>query len=75
MSSVIDFGGRLSCTASIQWPGRSARTARFSDRVSTAVSNRPIALADAAPRFTARPPTSWRITGSRQSRSASFTSS
>lgn len=75
MSSVIDFGGRRSCTASIQRPGRSAGAARFSGRVNTAVSNRPMALADAAPCFTDRPPTNCRITGSRQSRSASFTSS
>jgi len=75
MSRVMTFGGRRSCTASIQRPDSSVKAAKFSRDVSISVSNRPMALAEAAPSFTARPPTSWRITGTPHSRSASLTSS
>jgi hypothetical protein len=75
MSRPMTLDGRWAWTASIQWPERSARAAKFSAWVRVAVSNRPMALADAAPLFTARPPINWRMTGSRQRRSASLTSS
>ena len=58
MSSVMLFGGRRSCTASIQRPGRSARAAKFSGWANIPVSKRPMALAEAAPCLTVRPPTS-----------------
>ena len=75
MSSTTARGGRRWCTASIHWPGRSARAARFAGRVSHSVSKRPIWLAEAARPIGAWPPTTQRIAGSRHSRSASFTSS
>jgi len=75
MSRPMTFDRRCANTALIQWPERSARAPKFSAWFGVAVSNRPMALANTAPRFTARPPISWRIPGSRQSRSASLTSS
>ena len=75
MSRVITLGRRLSCTASIQRPGTSDRATRLSGCVNISVSNLPMALAEAALFFAARPPMSWRMTGSRHSRSASLSSS
>src|SRR6266850_7972344 len=46
MSSTTILGERRLCTVSIHWPGRSARAARFSGRVSHSVSKRPIWLAE-----------------------------
>src|SRR5580704_5397496 len=48
MSSTIPLGGRRSCTRSIHWPERSARTDRFFSAASHLVSKRPIWLGDAA---------------------------
>lgn len=74
MSRVMTFGGRRSLTASIQRPDKSISAARFSGRLCISVSNRPMALAEAALLFTACAPTRWRITGSWHSRSASLMS-
>src|ERR1700676_4503416 len=47
MSSTIPLGGRRSCTRSIHWPERSARTDRFFSAASHLVSKRPIWLGGA----------------------------
>jgi hypothetical protein len=72
---MIVFGGRRSCTRSIQVPPRSLSAARFSSVARISVSNRPIWLVDAACWSTALPPTIQRMAGSRARRSASLTSS
>src|SRR5215831_18990596 len=70
MSSTTIFGGRRWCILSIHWPGRSARAARFSGRLSHFVSKRPIWLAEAAVPAIAWSLTTQRIAGSRHSLSA-----
>src|SRR5271170_7750740 len=61
MSSTMTLGGHRRCTLSIHWPGRSARAARFSGRLSHLVSKRPIWLAEVANPLIARSPTTQRI--------------
>src|ERR1700730_9582145 len=61
MSSTTILGGPRWCPLSTHRPGRSARAARFSGRLSHFVSKRPIWLAEAAHPGIARSPTIQRI--------------
>ena len=75
MSRTIVLGGLRPWTRSIQIPERLVKAARFSSVASHSVSKRPIWLVEAADRSRPFRSTMTRMTGSRDSRSASFTSS
>jgi len=75
MSKTSSFIGLRSRSRSIHLPDRFVRAVWLSGCVNTSVSKRPISLVEAALRSLARPPTTCRIVGSTESRSASFVSS
>lgn len=72
MSSRLGLRSR---NRSIHFPDNFVNTAKLPGCVNTSVSKRPIWLVEAAVRSVARPPTTCRMVGSTESRSASLVSS